>query len=115
MCHYCDEFGDPEIGGGLWYLNPTGYARNMYKLRKPGQGYQGPEADLEFGEVAPIGTNDLIDAIEKGDWAEFDRMRHAMQKRNEDRGFEGQCGSKRAIWRRMSTLSTAYGPASHLW
>jgi NAD-dependent dihydropyrimidine dehydrogenase PreA subunit len=29
--------------------------------------------------------------MEKGDWQEFDKIRHAMQKKNEDRGFEGQC------------------------
>ncbi len=49
MCFLCEQFGDPKQGNGLWYLNPTNYARNMYKLRAPGQGFAGAEAGLETG------------------------------------------------------------------
>ncbi|MBI3040152.1 MAG: hypothetical protein HYY80_00580 [Chloroflexi bacterium] len=35
MCYLCDEYGDPEFGDGVWYLNPKNYARNMYTLRLP--------------------------------------------------------------------------------
>ena len=33
MCYVCDAYGD----GGLWYLNPKNYARQMYKVKKPGE------------------------------------------------------------------------------
>ncbi len=49
MCWMCDQFGDPENGDGVWYLNPANYARNMYKLRAPGEGHKGAEAGLETG------------------------------------------------------------------
>ena len=34
MCWMCEKYGE----GGLWYLNPKVYARQMYKLREPGKG-----------------------------------------------------------------------------
>jgi len=49
MCWLCDQFGDQEHGNGVWYLNPRNYARNMYKLRAPGEGFKGAEAGLETG------------------------------------------------------------------
>lgn len=33
MCYVCDAYGD----GGLWYLNPKNFARQMYKVKKPGE------------------------------------------------------------------------------
>jgi len=47
----CDQFGDPEYGGGIWFLNPANYARNMYKMRAQGEGFKGAEAGLETGEA----------------------------------------------------------------
>ena len=44
MCYFCEQFGDKNHGDGFWYLNPYNYARNMYKLRAPGQGYAGADA-----------------------------------------------------------------------
>ena len=37
MCWVCDAYGDPEFGGGKWYLNPKNHSRQMYKIKKPGQ------------------------------------------------------------------------------
>lgn len=75
MCWLCDEFGDPQYGNGIWYLNPRNYARNMYKLRLPGEGLKGPEAGLETGarRIGPT-TEDLIQAIERGDQAGYIKM-----------------------------------------
>jgi NAD-dependent dihydropyrimidine dehydrogenase PreA subunit len=71
MCWLCDEFGDPQYGNGIWYLNPKNYARNMYKLRLPGEGLKGPEAGLETGARMGPTTEDLIQAIERGDQAGY--------------------------------------------
>lgn len=35
MCEYCDKFGD----GGLWYLNPKNYGRQLYRRKLPGEKY----------------------------------------------------------------------------
>ena len=80
MCWLCDEYGNPEFGGGLWYLNPYNYARNMYKLRLPGEGYAGPEASIETGErETTVPTQvDLLDAVERGDAAEYDKLAKEM-------------------------------------
>jgi NAD-dependent dihydropyrimidine dehydrogenase PreA subunit len=71
MCWLCDEFGDSQYGNGIWYLNPKNYARNMYKLRLPGEGLKGPEAGLETGARMGPTTEDLIQAIERGDQAGY--------------------------------------------
>ena len=73
MCLLCEQYGDPEYGNGVWYLNPRNFSRNMYKLRAPGEGHKGAEVDLETGERAGPTTEDLIDAIEKG-WQDYDSV-----------------------------------------
>ena len=78
MCWMCDEFGDPKEGGGLWYLNPKNHARNMYKLRLPGEGYKGADAGLETGVRPGPKQSDLINALEKGNQEEYDRVKTAM-------------------------------------
>jgi Pyruvate/2-oxoacid:ferredoxin oxidoreductase delta subunit len=52
----------------------------MYKLRAPGAGFKGAEAGLETGEHKGPTTQDLIDAVEKGDVAEYQRLRQMMQE-----------------------------------
>jgi len=76
----CEQFGDPEYGDGVWYLNPRNYARNMYKMRAPGAGFKGAEAGLETGAHQGPTQQDLIDAVERNDKAEFERMRQIMQE-----------------------------------
>ena len=71
MCWLCNEFGDSQYGNGIWYLNPKNYARNMYKLRLPGEGFRGAEAGLETGARAGPTTEDLIQAMERGDQAGY--------------------------------------------
>ena len=92
MCYLCDEYGDPEVGGGVWYLNPPNYARNMYKLRLPGEGFKGADAGLETGarEVTGPTQDDLFQAIEKGDVGEVDRIIKAMDDRSRQTGTPGQ-------------------------
>jgi ferredoxin len=84
MCWLCDEFGDPEHGDGIWYLNPRNYARNMYKLRAPGEGYKGAEAGLETGARGSGPTQeDMLNAIENNDHAEFHRITDIMKSRGQ--------------------------------
>lgn len=83
MCWMCDEFGDPEHEGGLWYLNPKNYARNMYKLRAPGEGFKGAEAGLETGARSGPSQADLLNAIENNDRAEYDRLTAIMSARGQ--------------------------------
>jgi len=80
MCWMCEQFGDPKHGSGLWYLNPKNYARNMYKLRAPGEESKGAEAGLETGARMGPSQQDLLDAIERNDKAEFEKLRHIMQE-----------------------------------
>jgi len=74
MCWLCDEFGDPQYGNGIWYLNPKNYARNMYKVRLPSEGFKGADAGLETGARIGPSTLDLIKAIEQGDQAGYAKM-----------------------------------------
>ena len=85
MCYLCDQFGE----GGLWYLNPANYARNMYKLRMPGEGFKGPEASIETGERTSRGPTgaDLNRAIEEGNMTDFDSI---MRQMNANPGQPGQ-------------------------
>ena len=34
MCWMCDAYGEE---GGRWYLNPKNFARQLYKVKRPGQ------------------------------------------------------------------------------
>jgi NAD-dependent dihydropyrimidine dehydrogenase PreA subunit len=83
MCWLCDQFGDPEYGNGIWYLNPRNYARNMYKLRAPGEGFKGAEAGLETGARSGPGIGDLINALENNDRTEYERITQIMQERGQ--------------------------------
>ena len=83
MCWLCDEYGDPNYGGGLWYLNPYNYARNMYKLRLPGEGLKGPEAGLETGVRHGPTIKDLINAQEEGNQAKYSEIKQVMQSRSQ--------------------------------
>ncbi len=78
MCYLCDEYGNPEYGNGIWYLNPTSYARNMYKLREPSKGLSGAGLFLEGGVHGGPGLPELLEAQEKGDRQEYDRIRQTI-------------------------------------
>ena len=79
MCWMCDEFGDQQHGDGIWYLNPWNYARNMYKLRVPGEEFKGAEVGLETGIRSGPSQQDLLAAVERNDKEEFEKMRRIMQ------------------------------------
>jgi len=83
MCYLCEQFGNPEYGGGTWYLNPFNYARNMYKLRAPGEGFKGADAGLETGAHSGPTIMDLMNAIECNDVAEYQRIRQIMQEQGQ--------------------------------
>ena len=88
MCYLCDEYGD----GGLWYLKPENYARNMYKLRMPGEGFKGADAGIETGARESTGPTqaDLLAAIQEGDAAEVDRIIRALDDMSRVSGTPGQ-------------------------
>ncbi len=92
MCYLCEQYGDQEYGHGIWYLNPYNYARNMYKLRLPGEGYAGADAGLETGARESSGPTqeDLLRAIEKGDATEVDNIIKALDDRSRQSGTPGQ-------------------------
>ena len=80
MCYLCKEYGDPNHGGGIWYLNPYNFSRNMYKLRTPGEEVAaksyGTYADsVRSGPTLP----ELLDAIERGQVKEALSIRKAME------------------------------------
>lgn len=95
MCWMCEEFGTQEHGDGIWYLNPYNYARNMYKLRLPGEGFAGAEAGLETG-ARPAGPRegptqaDLMRAIEEGNAEEAGRILPILQERSKKGGQPNQ-------------------------
>ncbi len=86
MCWMCDQFGNPEDGDGVWYLNSGNYARNMYKLRAPGEGFKGAEVGLETGAGPQTDAGDaggdrrgMLEMIEDGDYEGFQRITTAQQ------------------------------------
>ena len=57
MCWMCDKYGE----GGLWYLNPKLYARQMYRLREPGEGPRSfGQLGLREGDERPMTLPELI-------------------------------------------------------
>ncbi len=90
MCVLCDEYGD----GGIWYLKPENYARNMYKLRAPGERFQTAVAAPETGEVAGTSFEGLIDALEKGEQDKMIQEELARGRRQERGGIGSGMGSQ---------------------
>ncbi|MDD5288805.1 MAG: 4Fe-4S binding protein [Dehalococcoidales bacterium] len=84
MCIFCSQYGDPKHGNGLWYLNPKNYARNMYKLREPGEEFKGAEAGLETGR-RPAGPTvaDLIRLADEGNFEEYNKIQKALVNRGQ--------------------------------
>jgi NAD-dependent dihydropyrimidine dehydrogenase PreA subunit len=90
MCFLCEQFGDPKVNNGLWYLNPKNYAKNMYKLREPGEGFQGPEAGLETGarRGGPPLSELLVRAAENSDYEEAAKLMKRMKEREAAAGAQ---------------------------
>ncbi len=86
MCYLCDEYGD----GGIWYLKPENYARNMYKLRLPGEGFRGADAGPETGIRSGPTEDDLINALERGQHEEIARITNEIREETKRRGRGGQ-------------------------
>ena len=80
MCVFCEQYGDPEYGNGLWYLNPKNYARNMYKLRDPGEGFQGRAAGPESG-IPSHSLKELIQLADEGNFEEYGKLLKAHLSR----------------------------------
>ena len=81
MCWLCDHYGDPDHGNGLWYLNPRNYARNMYKLRAPGEGFRGAEADPEAAQLDSMSR--MVEAVgsSAGEYEKYKLERRDAQRR----------------------------------
>ncbi len=90
MCWLCEKYGDSKHGDGIWYLNPSNYARNMYKLRSPGTGFKGVEASFETGEREGPTDFDLVDALDKGDPQELDRIKRELTESYRRKGAGSQ-------------------------
>lgn len=90
MCYLCEKYGDPEIGGGLWYLNPRNHSRNMYKLRPPGTGFKGTEGSPDAEARSGASIEDLIDAMENGDQAAYDSAIEEMTENMQKAGMGAQ-------------------------
>jgi len=73
MCVFCEQYGDPEYGNGLWYLNPNNYARNMYKLRAPNEGFQARTAGPESG-IPSHSLKELIELADEGNFEEYNKV-----------------------------------------
>src|SRR4030042_2834202 len=73
MCHLCELYGDPTAGGGVWYLNPKNYARQMYRRRPPGYVPSGAETGPEAG--VGLGGLRTVQIMEQGPeaWAEYQK------------------------------------------
>ncbi len=80
MCFMCKQYGDPKYGNGLWYLNPLNHARNMYKLRMPGEALAGAEAGLETGVHAGPTIVDLLKTIENNDKEQYIKIAQYMNE-----------------------------------
>jgi NAD-dependent dihydropyrimidine dehydrogenase PreA subunit len=88
MCYLCEEYG----AGGLWYLNPENYARNMYTLRLPDgapKSAAGAETSGDIAERAK-GIVDLVVAMEQGDRDGYETIKGQMNENRRQRGTEGQ-------------------------
>lgn len=66
MCFYCELWGE----GGVWFLNPRNYSRQMYSVRPPGQ----MPRQVAGGATRGAGTTEtqadleraLVDSLEEG-------------------------------------------------
>ena len=84
MCVFCGKFGDPEVKGGLWYLNPKNYGRNLYRRRKPGsefseygRAYRGEPVPEDPFEVRNKTPEKVLEMVEKW-WTNLDKTRPAQ-------------------------------------
>ncbi len=90
MCWLCEQFSG---NGEIWYLKPENYARNMYKLRAPGEGFKGAEVGPETGahEAAGPTMADVMLGIEEGDAgavAGYIKEMNERTKRGETQGSQ---------------------------
>ncbi len=90
MCRFCELYGDPKHSNGLWYLNPNNYARNMYKLRMPGEKYMGVEASPETGVRQGPTIRDLVETLDLGDEQHYNQLISGMKERRRKEGSGGQ-------------------------
>lgn len=85
MCILCEKFGDPEIGRGRWYLNPSNYGRQLYRRRRPGsapgeftRGYRGGSAVQEVPGGLRNEAPERVPELVASWWANVDKERPAQ-------------------------------------
>ncbi|MBI4304105.1 MAG: 4Fe-4S binding protein [Chloroflexi bacterium] len=81
MCVFCKKYGDPEVEGGLWYLNPKNYGRQLYRRRAAGaafseygRAYRGT-AVIEDPFKVRTETPEKVPEMVKTWWDNLDKVR----------------------------------------
>jgi Pyruvate/2-oxoacid:ferredoxin oxidoreductase delta subunit len=68
MCEYCEKYGD----GGIWYLNPKNYGRQLYRRKMPDEKYvpdaisyrkERDELFAKFDQVRLMGDKEKIQEL----------------------------------------------------
>jgi len=80
MCWICDKFGD----GGLWYLNPKNYARNLYRRRKPG------EKPKAYGEDPELSFLPYMRSLISAKWDDPEHFEERIREANAKKQFYNQ-------------------------
>ena len=68
MCEYCEKYGE----GDIWYLNPEGYSRQLYRRKIPGEKFV-PEA-VAYRQKRGVIIEELMEARLKKDQEKIQRL-----------------------------------------
>lgn len=74
MCEYCEKFGVDDI----WYLDPKGYSRQLYRRKIPGEKFV-PEA-ISYRQERAVLMGKLSDARLKRDQAKIQEFSQALDR-----------------------------------
>ena len=81
MCVFCEAYGE---NGGLWYLNPKNYGRQLYRRKRPGEGYGEFTRGYRGAAVIPDAVEvrnddpDRLPEVVKLFWDNVDKSRPAQ-------------------------------------
>jgi len=72
MCWICEQYGN----GGLWYLNPKNFSKNLYKRKNPG------EKPKAFGEDPELEAMPFMTALVKSKWEDPEHSKQRIAEFN---------------------------------